>query len=159
MTALRVRLWFWQLITRLSYFSQELLFSSVGERLHEHGHIFAWPSPFNGPFFMTPPFSAVSKSCDPPSISTPSPLLISDKSLRIPFTKTKFPVTKIALQESVAQTSHFRISSTNPKVVKPFNFSKLALEAKRKGGKWFKGDTQSLNISSNSPSPTSRLQS
>ena len=30
---------------------------------------------------MTPPFSAVSKSCDPPSVSTPSPLLISDKSL------------------------------------------------------------------------------
>ena len=52
---------------------------------------------------------------------------------RIPFTKTKFPVTKIALQESVAPRSHFRISSTNPKVVRPFNFSKLALEAKRKG--------------------------
>ena len=31
---------------------------------------------------MTPSFSAVSKSCDPPSVSTlPSPLLISDKSL------------------------------------------------------------------------------
>ena len=28
---------------------------------------------------MTPPFSAVSKSCDPPSVSTPLPLLISDK--------------------------------------------------------------------------------
>ena len=41
------------------------------------------PPPFNGPFFMTPLFSAVSKSCDPPSVSTPpSPLLISDKSLR-----------------------------------------------------------------------------
>ena len=40
------------------------------------------PSPFNGPFFMTPPFSAVSKKCDPPSVSTPPPpLLISDKSL------------------------------------------------------------------------------
>ena len=38
------------------------------------------PPPFNGPFFMTPSFSAVSKSCDPPSVSTPppSPLLISD---------------------------------------------------------------------------------
>ena len=115
------------------FLNKELLFSSVGEPLHEHGHIFAWPSTFNGPFFMTPPLSAVSKSCDPPSVSTPSPLLISDKSLRIPFTKTKFPVTKIALQDSVAQRSHFRISSTNPKVVKPFNFSKLALEAKRKG--------------------------
>ena len=40
------------LITQLSYFSQvfflqnkELLFSSVGEPLHEHAHIFAWPSP------------------------------------------------------------------------------------------------------------------
>ena len=31
------------------------------------------PPPFNGPFFMTPPFSAVSKSCDPPSVTTPSP--------------------------------------------------------------------------------------
>ena len=37
------------------------------------------PPPFNRPFFTTPPFSAVSKSCDPPSVSTP--LLISDKSL------------------------------------------------------------------------------
>ena len=32
--------------------------------LHDH-------PPFNGPFFTTPPFSAVSKSCDPPSVSTP----------------------------------------------------------------------------------------
>ena len=33
---------------------------------------------------MTPPFSAVSKSCDPPSVSNPPfPLLISDKSLSI----------------------------------------------------------------------------
>ena len=31
------------------------------------------PPLFNGPFFMTAPFSAVSKSCDPPSVSTPSP--------------------------------------------------------------------------------------
>ena len=35
------------------------------------------PPPFNGSFFMTPPFPAVSKSCDPLSVSTP-PLLISD---------------------------------------------------------------------------------
>ena len=27
------------------------------------------PPPFNSPFFTTPPFSAVSKSCDPPSVS------------------------------------------------------------------------------------------
>ena len=46
------------------------------------------PPPFNGPFFMTPPFSAVSKSCDPPAVSTPpSPPLISDKS---PKTKILF---------------------------------------------------------------------
>ena len=39
------------------------------------------PPPFNGPFFMTPPFSA-SKSCGPHSVSTPpTPLLISDNSL------------------------------------------------------------------------------
>ena len=31
------------------------------------------PPPSNGPFFMTPPFSAVSKSCDPPTVSTPPP--------------------------------------------------------------------------------------
>ena len=31
------------------------------------------PPPFNGPLFMTPPFSAVSKRCDPLSISPPSP--------------------------------------------------------------------------------------
>ena len=42
------------------------------------------PPPFNSPFFMTPPFSAVSKSCDPPYVSTPPPrLLISDKSLSV----------------------------------------------------------------------------
>ena len=46
------------------------------------------PPPFNGPFFTTPPFSAVSKSCDPPSVSIPpSPLLISDKSLMINYSK------------------------------------------------------------------------
>ena len=31
------------------------------------------PPLLNDPFFMTPPFSAVSKSCDPPSVSTPLP--------------------------------------------------------------------------------------
>ena len=47
------------------------------------------PPPFNGPFFMNPPFSAVSKSCEPPSVSTPLPLLISDKSLTIIFVKSQ----------------------------------------------------------------------
>ena len=44
------------------------------------------PPPFKGPFFMTPPFPAVSKSFDPPSVSTPpfpppSPANFCDKSL------------------------------------------------------------------------------
>ena len=43
--------------------SKELLFSSVGEPLHDHGHMFALPSSF----------SAVSKSCDPPSVPPPPP--------------------------------------------------------------------------------------
>ena len=34
---------------------------------------------------MTPPLSAVSESCDPPFVSTPSPLLISDKSLNVEY--------------------------------------------------------------------------
>ena len=75
------------------YFTKkkELLFSSAGEPLHDHGHIFHDPYPFNSPFFMTPPFSAVSKSCDLPSVSTPlPPLLISDKclSMRIKSSET-----------------------------------------------------------------------
>ena len=88
MTALRVRLWFWQLITHLSYFSQYFytiknfffllwvnLYMITETYLHD-------PPPFNSSFFMTPPFSAVSKSCNPPSVSTPPPPpLISDKSL------------------------------------------------------------------------------
>ena len=80
---------FWQLITWLSYFSQFffykvknfffLLLVSLYMVTDTYLH---YPPPFNGPFFMTPPFSAVSKSCDHPSVSTPSPpLLISDKSL------------------------------------------------------------------------------
>ena len=82
MTALRVRFWFWHLITGLSFFSQVFfyktknvffllwvnLFMITDPYLHD-------PPPFNDPFFMTPPFSAVSKSCDPPSVSTPPPRL------------------------------------------------------------------------------------
>ena len=79
-------------ITRLSYFSHFFFFYKI-----KNFFFLLWvnlymitdtylhdPPPFNGPFFMTPPFSAVSKSCDPPSVSTPPPpLLISDKSLRV----------------------------------------------------------------------------
>ena len=92
MKALRVRLWFWQLITRLSYFSQDffykiknfffLLWVNLNMITDTYLHD---PPPFNGLFFMTPPFSAVSKSCDPSSVSTPPPpLLISDKPLTTP---------------------------------------------------------------------------
>ena len=42
------------------------LYMITGIYLHD-------PPPFNGPFFMAPPFSGVSKSCDPPSVSTPLP--------------------------------------------------------------------------------------
>ena len=37
--------------------------------------------PFNGPFFMTPPFSESQKVVTLPLFPPPSPLLISDKSL------------------------------------------------------------------------------
>ena len=123
MTALSwVRLWFWQLITRLSYFSpfsspepvvswsrgretrvghtgrleikpsgsgdendfprcfvqnKELLFSSVGEPLHDHGHIFAWPI-FSRPLPFLQGQKVVTLCFPPPP---PPPLLISDKSL------------------------------------------------------------------------------
>ena len=91
MTALRFRLWFWQLITRLSYFSQFFFFFNkiknfffllwvnlymmTDTYLHDPPH-------FKGSFFMTPPFPEIRKRCDPLSVSTPppSPLLISDKS-------------------------------------------------------------------------------
>ena len=67
--------------TRLSYFSHFFFFYKI-----KNFFFLLWvnlymitdtylhdPPPFNGPFFMTPPFSAVSKSCDPPSVSTPPP--------------------------------------------------------------------------------------
>ena len=40
------------------------------------------PPPFNGPFFMTPPFSEAQKVVTPPLFPPPPPLLISDKSVR-----------------------------------------------------------------------------
>ena len=40
------------------------LYMIMDKNLHD-------PPPFNGPFFMTPPFSAVLNSCDLPSVSTP----------------------------------------------------------------------------------------
>ena len=89
MSALRAWLWFWQLITQLSYFSQAFLPNEIknflfllwvnlymitGMYLHD-------PSPFNGPFFMTPPFSGSQKVVTLPLFPSPLPLLISDKSL------------------------------------------------------------------------------
>ena len=40
------------------------LYMIMDKNLHD-------PPPFNGPFFMTPPFPAVLKSCDPPFVSNP----------------------------------------------------------------------------------------
>ena len=68
------------LITPLSYFSQDFFykiknfFFLLWVNLFMNTHIYLHdPPPFDGPFYMTPPFSAVSKSCDPPSVSTPLP--------------------------------------------------------------------------------------
>ena len=52
---------------------KELTFSSVGESLHDHGLVFAWPSPFNGPFFMTLPFSESQKVVTLPLFPRPFP--------------------------------------------------------------------------------------
>ena len=88
MTALRVRLSFWQLITRLSYFSQVFLpkkrtsfFFCGWASTWSRAYYLQDPPPFNGPFFMTPPFSESQKVVTLPLFPPPSPLLISDKSL------------------------------------------------------------------------------
>ena len=52
------------------------LYMIMGLYLHD-------PSPFNGPFFMTPPFSESQKVVNLPLFPPPPPLLISDKSLKI----------------------------------------------------------------------------
>ena len=52
----------------------ENLYMITGIYLHD-------PPPFNGPFFMTPPFSESQKVVTLPLFPPPSPLLISDKSL------------------------------------------------------------------------------
>ena len=51
------------------------LYMITGIYLHD-------PPPFNGPFFMTPPFSESQKVVTLPLFPPPSPVLISDKSLR-----------------------------------------------------------------------------
>ena len=58
---------------------KELPFYSAGEPLHDHGLYLHDPSPFNGPFFMTPQPSESQKVVTLPLF--PPPLLISDKSL------------------------------------------------------------------------------
>ena len=66
----------------LTWPKKGLPFPSVGESLHDHGLIFAWPPPsFNGPFFVTPLFSESQKVVTLPLFPPPLPLLISDKSL------------------------------------------------------------------------------
>ena len=89
MTALRVRLWFWQPITRLSYFSLFFFFYQIRNflfllwvnlymimRLYLHD-----PPPFNGPFFRTPPFSESQKLWPSLSFHPPSP---SDNFWQVP---------------------------------------------------------------------------
>ena len=61
--------------------NKELPFSSAGEPLLIMGLYLHDPPPFNGPFFMTPPFSESQKVVTLPLFPPPSPLLISDKSL------------------------------------------------------------------------------
>ena len=77
---------FISIMFRCSFFFQnkELPFSSVGEPLHDHGYIFARPSLFKRPIFHDPSLFWASKICDPPSVPTISPLLISGKSLSKP---------------------------------------------------------------------------
>ena len=52
------------------------LYMITGIHLHD-------PPPFNGPFFMTPPFSESQKVGTLPLFPPPSALLISDKSLTL----------------------------------------------------------------------------
>ena len=73
MTALRVQLWFWQLITWLDQRKNFLfllwvtLYMIMGIYLHD-------PPPFNGPFFVTPPFSESQKVVTLPLFPPPPPL-------------------------------------------------------------------------------------
>ena len=60
---------------------RELPFSSEGEPLLIIGLYLHDPPPFNGPFFMIPPFSESQKVVTLPLFPPPSLLLISDKSL------------------------------------------------------------------------------
>ena len=56
------------------------LYMITGIHLHD-------PPAFKGPFFMTPPFSESQKVVTLPLFQPPFPLLISDKSLSLPFVK------------------------------------------------------------------------
>ena len=73
MTALRVQLWFWQQITWLDQRKNFLfllwvtLYMIMGIYLHD-------PPPFNGPFFVTPPFSESQKVVTLPVFPPPLPL-------------------------------------------------------------------------------------
>ena len=61
------------------------------------------PPPFNGPFFVTPPFSESQKVVTLPLFPPPPPLLISDKSL-IYLEKFESDLSKI--NEDIAPQSH-----------------------------------------------------
>ena len=72
------------------------LYMIMGIYLHD-------PPPFNGPFFMTPPFSESQKVVTLPLFPPPPPLLISDKSL-IYLEKFESDLSKI--NEDIAPQSH-----------------------------------------------------
>ena len=52
---------------------KELPCYSAGEPLHDHGLYLHDPPPFNGPFFMTPPFSESQKVVTFPLFPSPLP--------------------------------------------------------------------------------------
>ena len=71
----------------LTWPKKGLPFSSVGESLQDHGLIFAWPSPppFNGPFFVTPPFSVSQKVVTLPLFPPPPPPLPPANFWQVPY--------------------------------------------------------------------------
>ena len=81
------------------------LYMITGIYLHD-------PSPFNGPFFMTPPFSESQKVVTLPLFPTPSPLLISDKFLTVDFAKEEEYIVIKQLVTVHCSSLHFEPVST-----------------------------------------------
>ena len=77
----------------------------MGLNLHD-------PSPFNGPFFRTPPFSESQKVVTLPLVPPPSPLLNSDKSLTVDFAKEEEYIVIKQLVSVHCSSLHFELVST-----------------------------------------------